>query len=772
MSSVFSKLIDGASARYGVRQKTLTRGVAGTAAALYLLKLTYPHILACFKSSIRKRGQDQCHSKGSNENGTVLRSGNDPPDKERTTGSGNGEKQRSSVGLDRDFLRQLIMLLRIMVPGWRSREMGLLACATLTLLARTFLSVYVAELEGQIVKRIVLRDVRGFGLMLGRWFAIALPATFVNSAIRYLECRLALSFRERLVKHAYKMYLSQQTYYRVSALDTRLGGAEQRLTDDLSELASSVAHLYSSLTKPLLDCALVGIALISFSHKMGAKTIPGPLLAIAVIGLTGQVLRFTSPKFGQLVAEEATRRGKLREAHARISAHAEEIAFYGGHDTEHRYLNSAYKSLVTHLQRIIAVKLWYVMLEQFLMKYVWSGTGLFVIAMPLLYNTATSSGSGIINADGDGGVSERTRYLTTSKNLLSSGADAVERLMSSYKELVALAGYAARVSEMLDVFKDAALCKYKRNIVTSSPSRALLNGNAQQPADKIIEFDNGTPVIKGIVRESMDGSISLINVPIVTPNCEVIVPGLTVHIKPGDHILITGPNGCGKSSLFRIISGLWPVYDGTLIRPNERNSSEHSRPALFYIPQKPYMTVGCLRDQIIYPAHSRSKNCSDEELLGLLHDVDLRNIVEREPEGFDALGDWDSTLSGGEKQRLAMTRLLYHAPQYALLDECTSAVSLEAEGIMYETVKKKGITLLTITHRVASLAKYHKLLLRFDGEGGWTFGPLDINAALSISPNREANKKETEQEDAKTSHYHMLHELRDIHPENTYVGIS
>lgn len=86
--------------------------------------------------------------------------------------------------------------------------------------------------------------------------------------------------RERLVKHAYKMYLSQQTYYRVSALDTRLGGAEQRLTDDLSELASSVAHLYSSLTKPLLDCALVGIALISFSHKMGAKTIPGEIVML------------------------------------------------------------------------------------------------------------------------------------------------------------------------------------------------------------------------------------------------------------------------------------------------------------------------------------------------------------------------------------------------------------------------------------------------------------------------------------------------------------
>lgn len=194
MSSVFSRLIDDASARYGVQQKTLTRGVAGTAAALYLLKLTYPHILTCFKSSMRKGGRDQRHAKCSeNGSGTVLQA-ESLPDSPACPGNGNG-KQRSSVGLDRDFLRQLIMLLRIMVPGWRSREMGLLACATLTLLARTFLSVYVAELEGQIVKRIVLRDVRGFGLMLGRWFAIALPATFVNSAIRYLEGRLALSFR-------------------------------------------------------------------------------------------------------------------------------------------------------------------------------------------------------------------------------------------------------------------------------------------------------------------------------------------------------------------------------------------------------------------------------------------------------------------------------------------------------------------------------------------------------------------------------------------------
>lgn len=127
----------------------------------------------------------------------------------------------------------------------------------------------------------------------------------------------------------------------------------------------------------------------------------GPLLASAVIALTGQILRLASPKFGQLVAEEASRRGRLREAHARISAHAEEIAFYGGHCTEHRYLTTAYKSLVSHLRRVLALKLWYVMLEQLLMKYVWSGTGLLVIAMPVLYTTVTSRNSSK-HDDGDG----------------------------------------------------------------------------------------------------------------------------------------------------------------------------------------------------------------------------------------------------------------------------------------------------------------------------------------------------------------------------------
>jgi ATP-binding cassette subfamily D (ALD) long-chain fatty acid import protein len=144
-----------------------------------------------------------------------------------------------------------------------------------------------------------------------------------------------------------------------------------------------------------------------------------------------------------------------------------------------------------------------------------------------------------------------------------------------------------------------------------------------------------------------------------------------------------------------------------------------------FLPQRPYLSIGTLRDQVIYPdgeLEMRERGRRDIELKRVLEEARLGHLPDREG-GWDTRKEWKDVLSGGEKQRMAIARLLYHEPRYAVIDEGTSAISSDVEGLLYERCKEKGITLITISTR-ASLKRYHtyNLTLGLGEDGtGWEY---------------------------------------------------
>ena len=605
--------------------------------------------------------------------------------------------KKKRVAIDGKFFAQFKYLLRIVLPGVRSKEFLILLLHTGFLTARTFISIFIAKLDGRMVKTLVDRDGKKFLASLLIWLGVAVPATYINSMIKFLESKLAIAFRSRLVEHSYSLYMKNETYYRVGNLDSRIANADQCLTEDVSKFCNFLAHLYSQISKPILDILLIGRQFYHVS-KAGSNSSSAGMLPFAISTLvvysTARALQVIQPPFGRLAAEQQKFEGDLRYVHSRVITHAEEIAFYSGEKIEQQGLTSRYLQLVKHMNVIFRTRIVYNAVEGFFMKYIWSACGLLMIALPaFFFDTKTTS------------VSTRTRDYVTSRQLLVSGAEAIERIMLAYKEVNELAGYTDNVHDMMTVFDDVQRGKF-------------VKGGVKSAGD---EVDIRTQ--RGVVVEA--DFVKFEDVPIVSPNGDILVKALSFEMRPGMHLLITGPNGCGKSSLFRILGGLWPVYGGRVTKPG------HGR--MFYIPQRPYLTLGTLRDQITYPdtaADMKKKGFTDRDLDDLVEWVNLAHVVAREG-GWDSRNDWQDVLSGGEKQRIGMARLFYHKPAYAILDECTSAVSMDVEGKMYQHAIDLGITLLTVTHR-PSLWKYHSHLLQFDGQGGVVFSELNATARLSF----------------------------------------
>jgi putative ATP-binding cassette transporter len=355
------------------------------------------------------------------------------------------------------------------------------------------------------------------------------------------------------------------------------------------------------------------------------------------------------------------READFRFGLVRARENAESIAFYRGESEENRQLKQRFGALFQNFNALIR---WTLKLNLF--QY---GYGLMTLALPSVI-VAPRVLSGELEV---GRVVQAAGAFSAILGALTLFVDNFE----------SLSRFAAGI-ERLHAFR-----------------RAVSRGERRPPENRRIRvLDAEHLELEGVTVE--------------TPGHErTLVRELSLVVRPGQSLIIVGPSGGGKSSLLRAMAGLWEAGSGTIRRPR--------LDTLLFLPQHAYMVLGTLRDQLTYPRHGR--DASDAELRTLLRRVNLPEL-ERRCGGFDVTIDFDKVLSAGERQRVAVARLLVAAPKYAVLDEATSALDAENEAALYAEIAATGTTLVSVSHRPA-LLKYHRQVLELRNGGSWLVCPVD-----------------------------------------------
>lgn len=290
-----------------------------------------------------------------------------------------------------------------MIPGWRSKEFRLLISHSFFLVIRTLISLYVAELDGKLVSSLVRGKGKEFFRGIVWWMIVAVPATFTNSMLSYHQCKLALQYRSRLTTYLHTRYLSNMTFYSLSALDDRIKNADQLITVDVSRFSNSLAELYSNLAKPTLDIIIYNWSL---SRSVGGE---GLFAMSLLVQLSANVMRALTPPFGKYVAEEARLEGEFRFQHSRLIDNSEEIALYSGHEAEKDTLDKGYFTLIKHVNRILRRRFYHGVMEDFVIKYFWGALGLMLCSVPVFFKIPGQTLHGM----GDRTESKSRRFLKT-----------------------------------------------------------------------------------------------------------------------------------------------------------------------------------------------------------------------------------------------------------------------------------------------------------------------------------------------------------------------
>jgi len=545
--------------------------------------------------------------------------------------------------------------LDIAAPYWRSEErwpaLGRLTLLLLLLLGQTAFAVLLNEQTGEFTSALAARDSHRF------WQAILLCLGLLVGAVPTYACyywvrdNLGNHWRRWLTQRFLLRYFGDRHYYSLNGL-AALDNPDQRIAEDINTFTQRSLFFLLILIGATMQLTAFSRVLWGISH-----TLVYFLVVYAIAGTLITLRVYGKPLTG-LNFRQLKREADLRYSLVRVREKAESIALYRGEPQELQQIRRRFGLAYDNYRQLIR--------GQFFLNLFQYGYSMLTIVLPSMLIAER-----VLSGELEVGMAVRAAGAFTA--VLSAVSVVIDNFES-------LSRFAAGI-ERLDAFSHQL----------DSPA-----GSGDRQASGRIES------IEGARQLELDG------VTLQTPGAErVLVQDLSLAVEPGQGLLVVGASGCGKSSLLRAIVGLWDSGSGKILRPHPDE--------ILFLPQQPYMLLGSLRSQLLYPRQERQ--IGDQELLLLLERVNLPDLAERSG-GLDAELDWEKTLSMGEQQRLAFARLLLTQPRYAILDEATSALDLANERRLYEQLLDSQTTLISVGHRSTLLA-YHQQVLELRGDGDW-----------------------------------------------------